>query len=126
METSDFFKEECYAVQGAAFEVYKTFGCGFLEAVYQESLEIELKARNIPFESQAELSLEYKGKRLTQIYKPDLICFGNIIVELKALTSLTSEHEAQLLNYLKASGLRLGLLINFGHYPKVEIKRMIL
>ena len=122
--SDDFYKEECYAIQGAVFEVYKTLGCGFLEAVYQESLELELRARQIPFVVQQELHLNYKGVPLKQTYKPDFICYGAIIVELKAISSLASEHEAQLLNYLKATNLQLGLLVNFGHYPKVEIKRM--
>ncbi len=121
---SDFYKEECYAIQGAVFEVYKTLGCGFLEAVYQESLELEMKTRQIPFVAQQELHLNYKGAQLKQTYKPDFICYGAIIVELKAVSVLASEHEAQLLNYLKATNLQLGLLVNFGHYPKAEIKRM--
>ena len=119
-----FYKEECYAIQGAVFEVYRSLGCGFLEAVYQESLELEMKMRRIPFAAQSELHLEYKGIPLRQVYKPDFICYGQIVVELKAVTNLASEHEAQLLNYLKAARLQLGLLVNFGHYPKVEIKRM--
>jgi len=119
-----FFKEECYAIQGAVFEVYRTLGCGFLEAVYQESLELEMRLRRIPFVPQPELHLNYKEYTLKQIYRPDFICYGQIIVELKAVSNLVSEHEAQLLNYLKATNLRLGLLVNFGHYPKVEIKRM--
>lgn len=120
----DFYKEECYAIQGAVFEVYKTLGCGFLEAVYQESLELEMRARRIPFVAQQELFLNYKGVTLMHTYKPDFICYGAIIVELKTASALVSEHEAQLLNYLKATNLQLGLLVNFGHYPKVEIKRM--
>ena len=119
-----FYKEECYAIQGAVFEVYRSLGCGFLEAVYQESLELEMIMRRIPFAAQPELHLEYKGISLRQVYKPDFICYGQIVVELKAATNLASEHEAQLLNYLKAARLQLGLLVNFGHYPKVEIKRM--
>jgi GxxExxY protein len=120
------FKEEVYAVQGAIFEVYREMGCGFLEAVYQECLEMELRLRGIPFVSQRELALAYKGQRLEQRYKPDLICYDKIIVELKAVSALANEHKAQLFNYLKASRLRLGLLINFGHYPKVQIERIIL
>jgi GxxExxY protein len=119
-----FLKEECYAIQGAIFEVYKTFGCGFLESVYQESLELELRLRQIPFVAQPVLFLNYKGVQLQQTYKPDFICYGQIIMELKAASNLASEHEAQLLNYLKATNFKLGLLVNFGHYPKVEIKRI--
>ncbi len=119
------FKDEVYAIQGAVFEVYKVMGCGFLEAVYQECLEIEFSARKIPFVAQKDLQLAYKGTALMQRYKPDLICFDSIIVEIKAVTELANEHRAQLLNYLKATGLRLGLLINFGHNPRVQIERFI-
>lgn len=119
----NFYKEECYNIQGAVFDVYRIMGCGFLESVYQECLELELKNRGIPFVSQQELVLNYKGHVLVQTYKPDLICYGEIILELKSVGELAREHEAQLLNYLHASGLTLGLLINFGHYPGVEIKR---
>ena len=119
------YKQECYALQGAVFEVYREMGCGFLEAVYQECLERELQRCDIPFESQPTLNLSYKGQQLTQIYKPDFVCFGKIIVELKAVKEVGRENEAQVFNYLKASGLRLGLLINFGHYPKATVQRII-
>ena len=120
------FKDEVYVVQGAIFEVYREMGCGFLEAVYQECLEKELHLRSIPFVSQKELNLAYKGQPLEQRYRPDLICFDKIIVELKAVSELANEHKAQLFNYLKASNLRLGLLVNFGHHPKAQIERIIL
>lgn len=119
------FKDEVYAIQGAVFEVYRSMGCGFLEAVYQECLEIEFTSRGIPFVTQKDLLLTYKGQPLVQRYKPDFICFNSIIVELKAVTELANEHRAQLLNYLKATGMRLGLLINFGHHPQVQIERFI-
>ena len=118
------FKDECYTIQGAAFDVYREMGCGFLEAVYQECMEKELTARDITFVAQQELVLNYKGEPLRQTYKPDFICFGKIIVELKAVKEIAPEHKAQLLNYLKATGLKLGLLINFGSHPKTEIVRM--
>ena len=118
------FKDECYAIQGAIFEVYREMGCGFLEAVYQECLEKEFRSRELPFEAQKELLLSYKSQPLSQTYKPDFICYGNIIVELKSAKEIASEHKAQLLNYLKATGLELGLLVNFGAYPKVEIVRI--
>ena len=118
------FKDECYAIQGAIFEVYREMGCGFLEAVYQECLEKEFRSRELPFEAQKELLLSYKSQPLSQTYKPDFICYGNIIVELKSVKEIASEHKAQLLNYLKATGLELGLLVNFGAYPKVEIIRI--
>jgi GxxExxY protein len=120
------YKDECYQIQGAVFEVYREMGCGFLEAVYQECLERELKLRNIPFMAQSVLKLEYKGEALTQIYKPDLICFDSIIVELKAISATSGEHQAQVLNYLKATGMRLGLLVNFGCYPKATVERLVL
>lgn len=118
------FKNECYAIQGAVFDVYREMGCGFLETVYQECLEKEFRLRQLPFEAQKELVLSYKGERLAQIYRPDFICYGKIIVELKAVKEIASEHKAQLLNYLKATGLELGLLVNFGAYPKTEIIRI--
>ena len=117
-------KDECYLIQGAVFEVYREMGCGFLEAVYQECLEIELTRRGVPFDRHVELPLAYKGSSLRQTYIPDLICYGKIIVELKAVKDLAPEHQAQLLNYLKATNLELGLLVNFGAYPKVQIVRM--
>ena len=101
-------------------------GCGFLEAVYQECLERELKLRNIPFVAQSTLQLKYKGERLCQTYKPDLICFDSIIVELKAISAISGEHQAQVLNYLKATGMKLGLLVNFGCYPKATVDRLVL
>ena len=120
------YKDEVYALQGAIFDVYREMGCGFLESVYQECLEKELHNRAIPFVAQQTLSLIYKGQQLKQTYQPDLICYKKIIIELKAVKEIAKPHEAQLHNYLKASGLRLGLLVNFGHYPKVQIKRIII
>lgn len=119
------YKEECYAIQGAIFDVYREMGCGFLEAVYQECLEIELRARNIPFIDQAELRLSYKGEALKQKYRPDLICYDKIIVELKAVKQVAPEHSAQVLNYLKATKMKVGLLVNFGTYPKASITRLV-
>jgi GxxExxY protein len=119
------YQDESYAIRGAVFEVYREMGCGFLEAVYQECLEKELHKQNIPFVSQPELELFYKQERLQQSYKPDLICSGKIIVELKAVKEICNEHRAQLHNYLKATGLQLGFLVNFGHYPKATIERII-
>lgn len=118
-------KEEAYRVVGAAIEVHKVLGVGFLEAVYQEAMEIELRHRNIPFEPQSPLSILYKGQRLEKEYIVDLICYDQIIVELKALDQLSGREDAQLLNYLKATGLRLGLLINFGNSAKLEWKRFV-
>ncbi len=119
------FFEESYAIQGAVFDVYREMGCGFLEAVYQECLERELELRGIPFVSQPTIQLSYKGTLLNQRYKPDLICFNKIIVELKAVTSTTPKHLAQVMNYLNTTNMKLGLIINFGHHPKAEIKRVV-
>jgi GxxExxY protein len=118
------YKEESYRVMGACFEVYKEMGCGFLEAVYQECLEMEFAAQAIPFRPQGEIGLTYKGTALKQKYVPDFLCFDKIIVEIKALAELTGLHRAQLQNYLKATGHKLGLLVNFGHYPKLESERI--
>jgi len=125
-ENKIIFKEESYTIQGAVFEVYREMGCGFLEAVYQECLEKEFAGRKIPFSPQKELRLMYKDKLLQQTYKPDFICHNRIIVELKAVKSIAPEHEAQALNYLKATGMELGLLVNFGAYPKAVVKRFVL
>ena len=127
MGKEDFlYKEETYQILGACFEVYKEKGCGFLEAVYQECLEIELKKSNIPYEAQKVIPLDYKGQPLKQFYKADFICFGKIIIEIKATDHLTDKDRSQLLNYLNATGFEVGLLINFGHHPQVEHERFIL
>ncbi len=120
------YKDEVFQIQGAVFEVYREKGNGFLENVYQECLEKELCLCKIPFESQKELKLTYKDIPLKQTYKPDFICYEKIIVELKALKEVGPEHRAQVFNYLKATGMRLGLLVNFGHYPKATVERIIL
>ena len=119
------YEEESYRIRGAVFEVYREMGCGFLEAVYQECLDKEFTRQEIPFVAQRDLILHYKGDRLVQTYQPDFICFEQIIVELKAAKELGNEHRAQVHNYLKATGFELGLLVNFGHYPKVEIERIV-
>jgi len=111
--TEILFKEESYAIVGACFNVYKDKGCGFLEPVYQECCEIEFAFQAIPFLSQSELELTYRGQILRQRYKPDFICFQKIIVELKASSALADEHRAQLLNYLHSTQMRLGLLVNY-------------
>jgi GxxExxY protein len=110
----------------AAFDVYNEMGGGFLEEVYQESLEIELTERQIPFISRPKLTLYYKGRPLKKHYEADLIVIGEILVELKAAKTLAPEHEAQLINYLKATGKRVGYLINFGSFPLLQWKRLVL
>ena len=118
------FKDECYAIVGASFEAYKDKGCGFHEPVYQECLAIEFAHTRAPAIPVPALALEYRGTVLQQKYFPDFVCYEKIIVELKAVTELTNEHRAQVLNYLKASKFQLGLLINFGHYPKLQYERI--
>jgi GxxExxY protein len=120
------FQEETYAVLGAAIEVHKELGSGFLEGVYQEAMELELADRKVDFEPRKELAVCYKGKPLRKAYEADLVCFGKIIAELKALDRLSGKEEAQILNYLKASGLKVGLLINFGSHGRLEWRRLIL
>ena len=118
--------DEVYAIMGAAFDVHNELGSGFLEAVYQEAMESELEARKIPFIAQHPIGIRYKGRTLGSHYFADLVCYDNIIVELKALSSFSGVEEAQLLNYLKATGLKVGLLINFGKHPRLEWKRLVL
>ena len=119
------FKTEGYQFMGAAFEVYNELGHGFLEDVYQESMERELALRGIPFIAKSGLEIFYKGIALEKKYFPDLTVFQEIIVELKAAQKLAPEHEAQLLNYLKATNKRVGYLVNFGSPGKLEWKRMV-
>jgi len=120
------FKEESYAIVGACLAVYREMGCGFLESVYQECLEIELTDREIPFVAQSALHLAYRGRPLNQRLQPDLICHGAIIVEVKAVSRIADEHRAQVLNYLHGAGLCLGLLVNFGHHPGLDWERLVL
>ncbi len=120
------YKEECYVIPGAVYEVYREMGCGFLEAVYQECLEKELTLRSVPFVPQKELRLFYKKEPLQQTYKPDFICYRKIIIEIKAVREIAPEHKAQIFDYLKATNMKLGLLVNFGHYPKATVERIIL
>ena len=110
----------------AVFDVYNEMGSGFLEEIYHESLELELRFRGIPFVSKPLLSIYYKGALLKKQYYPDLIVIEQILVELKAVRALAPEHEAQLLNYLKATRKRVGYLINFGSFPRLEWKRLVL
>ena len=126
MEDGDLvYEEETYAVRGAIYEVYKTLGAGFLEGVYQEALELELTARGIPFRSQPEIGITYKSTQLRQKYRADIVCFDKIIIEMKAVKQTLPEHAAQLQNYLRATGMKLGLLVNFCHHLGVEIKRIV-
>jgi GxxExxY protein len=124
--TDILYREESYRILGACFEVYKEKGCGFLEAVFQECLQIELTSQAIPHVVKPVLALTYKGRPLKQTYAPDFVCYETIVLELKAVSKLADEHRAQTHNYLRATGLRLALLVNFGHYPKLEHERIVL
>ena len=119
------FRDEVYAVVGAAIEVHRELGTGFLEAVYQEALERELTLRGITFEAQRALVIHYRGQPLSKAYVCDLLCFDKVLVELKAMDRLTGREEAQVINYLKAAGLPVGLLINFGAHGKLEWRRLV-
>jgi len=120
------FEEETGKILGACFEVYKQMGCGFLESVYQECLGIEFDRQKLPAIPQQDLRLTYKDRPLKQVYRPDFLCHEKIVVELKAVSTLTEEHESQLINYLHATGYRVGLLVNFGHHPGLQFKRRVL
>ncbi|HEV8293321.1 MAG TPA: GxxExxY protein [Tepidisphaeraceae bacterium] len=121
-----YLKEEVYAVIGAAIEVHKGLGCGFLEPVYQEAMCFELGDRRIPFKAECNLAIQYKGRILQKTYCADFICFEQLVVEIKALEKLYPRDEAQILNYLKATRLKVGVLINFGSHGKLEWKRFVL
>jgi len=119
------FKDECYKINGCVYAVNKKLGAGFLEAVYQEALEIELNRENIPFVSQQELVILYDDIPLTKKYVADVVCYDKIIIEIKAVSKINAQHKAQLMNYLAVTGFKLGLLVNFGSYPRAEISRVV-
>lgn len=118
-------KDECYKVIGCAMKVHSELGCGFLEPVYQEALSIEMEESSISFLKEKVLDINYKGKLLKKKYIADFICYQQLIIELKAIETLTPDHTSQVINYLKATGLKVGLLLNFGS-PKLQYKRVIL
>ena len=120
-----YLKEEVYAVIGAAIEVHKELGCGFLEPVYQEAMCIELTERKILYKPECNLAIEYKGRILHKTYCADFICYEQMVVEIKALDKLYPRDEAQMLNYLKATRLKVGVLINFGAHGKLAWKRLV-
>ena len=122
----ELYEQEGYALMGAAFEVYNQLGSGFLEEVYQEAIELELKTRGIPFASKPRLPVRYKEQVLKKHYEADLLVFKEIIIELKAARAIAPEHEAQLINELKATGKRVGYLINFGAFPRLQWSRRVL
>ena len=119
------FKQESYRILGACFAVYNDKGCGFVESVYHECLEIEFDHERIPFRSKPPQTLTYRGRTLTQTFHPDFVCFDKVLLEIKATESLADEHRAQVLNYLSTTSYELGLLVNFGHYPKIEHERFV-
>jgi GxxExxY protein len=119
------YKAESYAIIGACFALYKDKGCGFHEPVYHECLEIELEFQGIPFLSKPPQTLQYRGRTLVQTFSPDFLCFEKIILETKAVSALCDDHRAQVLNYLAATGSKLGLLVNFGHCPRMEYERLL-
>ena len=120
------YKDESYKIVGAAFNVYNKLGHGFLEAVYQEALELEFKKQGIPYEREKELKITYDGVELKATYKADFVCYGKIIVELKAVSYLEDSHRAQVYNYLHATGFKLGLLMNFGNSDELEKERIVI
>lgn len=120
------FKEEGYQFMGAAFEVYNELGYGMAEEIYQQSLEIELTLRQVPFRTKQELDVFYKNHKLTTCYKPDLLVFGGIVVELKSVAELVPDHDAQLFNYMRVARYAVGYLVNFGHNGDLQWKRFIL
>ena len=118
------YKEESYAIHGALFAVHRELGAGFLERVYQDALEYEFSARGIPYEREKKIQIMYKGKPLGEPYRADFVCYDKIIVELKALSELDGAHRAQVINYLKATKMKLGLLINFGE-TSAKVERIL-
>ena len=127
MKTNDeLYSKEGYALMAAAFEVHDEQGGGLAEEIYQESLEIEMEMRGIPFVPKQELPVFYKGRQLKKRYIPDMYVHGGIVVELKSLASLLPEHESQLINYMRVSKRRVGYLINFGPIKGVEWKRFVI
>ncbi|WP_424314039.1 GxxExxY protein [Haloferula sp.] len=119
-------KEETHAILGACFEVYREKGCGFVEDVFQECLEIEFGILGLPMVAQPGLEAQYKGRTLRKRFVPDFICYDQVILEIKAVKTIDDIHRAQVMNYLKATGKRVGLLVNFGHHPKAQFERFVL
>lgn len=119
------FADEVYKIVGACFEVYNEMGCGFLESVYQECLGWEMGLQNIPYKAQYKLKLCYKNHPLEKTFEPDFICFEKIIVEIKAVSALIDEHRSQVINYLAATGMQVGVLVNFGHHPGIQWERFV-
>ena len=124
-ESDIIYKDESFQIMGACFEVYKDKGCGYNEPIYHECLGIEFGLQSIAAVSKPRLQLDYKGHVLTQFFEPDYVCHGKIIIELKAESETTDRHRAQAMKYLKATGYQLCLLVNFGHFPKLQYERIV-
>ena len=120
------YKEESYKIIGACFEVYNEFGNGFDEPIYHESLMKEFRLQSLPVMSEPQVNVFYKGEQLIKYFKPDIVAYGKIIIELKAVKTLNDFHRQQVLNYLKATGYKLGILVNFGAELKLEYERIVL
>ena len=125
-ENKIIYPEESYKIMGACFNVYKEMGPGFLEAVYQECLEIEFEYQKIPYEAQKQLKLSYREKVLKRSYSPDFVCYNKIILEIKTVSKLTDGDKAQVFNYLKTTKFKLGILVNFNSFPSLEYIRIVL
>ena len=119
-----YYKEETYNIRGAIFSVHHELGNGFLERVYQDALELEFQERGIPYEREKNIQIMYKGKHLGEPYRADFVCYDKILIELKAVEKLQGIHRSQVVNYLKATGMKLGLLVNFGE-EFVNIERIV-
>ena len=119
-----FYRDESYKIRGALFAVHNELGCGFLERVYQDALEVELRLRNIPYEREKPIQIVYKGEPLGEPYRADFVCYGKVIIELKSVSEILDVHRAQIINYLKATKMKLGFLVNFGE-ESINIERIV-
>lgn len=119
-----FYRDESYKIRGALFAVHNELGCGFLERVYQDALEVEFRLRNIPYEREKSIQIVYKGEPLGEPYRADFVCYGKVIIELKSVSEILDVHRAQIINYLKATKMKLGFLVNFGE-ESLNIERIV-
>lgn len=119
-----FYRDESYKIRGALFAVHNELGCGFLERVYQDALEVEFRLRNIPYEREKSIQIVYKGEPLGEPYRADFVCYGKVIIELKSVSEILDVHRAQIINYLKATKIKLGFLVNFGE-ESLNIERIV-
>ena len=119
-----FYQDESYKIRGALFAVHNELGCGFLERVYQDALEVEFRLRNIPYEREKAIQIVYKGEPLGEPYRADFVCYGKVIIEMKSVSEILDVHRAQIINYLKATKMKLGFLVNFGE-ESINIERIV-